>query len=102
MACAEATGEAFLLACGQAGISPSAVREAATIDVKAHEVEGLLAFCRARKIPLATYSVEELSQVEGSVSPSDFVRATVGSINASARRSRTGANLSSRSSLTAA
>ena len=76
-ACSEAIGEAFLLACGQAGISPSAVREAATIDVKAHE-EGLLAFCRARNIPLATYSVEELSQVEGSVSPSDFVRATVG------------------------
>lgn len=76
-ACAEAIEEAFLLACGQAGISPSAVREAATIDVKAHE-EGLLAFCRARDIPLATYSAEELSQVEGSVSPSDFVRATVG------------------------
>lgn len=76
-ACSEAIGEAFLLACGQAGISPSAVREAATIDVKAHE-EGLLAFCRARNIPLATYSAEELSQVEGSVSPSDFVRATVG------------------------
>ena len=75
--CAEAIGEAFLLACGQADISPSAVREAATIDVKAHE-EGLLAFCRARNIPLATYSAEELSQVEGSVSPSDFVRATVG------------------------
>ena len=75
--CAEAIEEAFLLACGQAGISPSAVREAATIDVKAHE-EGLLAFCRARNIPLATYSAEELSQVEGSVSPSDFVRATVG------------------------
>ena len=76
-ACVEAIGEAFLLACGQAGISPSAVREAATIDVKTHE-EGLLAFCRARNIPLATYSAEELSQVEGSVSPSDFVRATVG------------------------
>ena len=76
-ACAEAIGEAFLLACGQAGISPSAVREAATIDVKAHE-KGLLAFCRARNIPLATYSAEELSLVEGSVSPSDFVRATVG------------------------
>ena len=76
-ACAEAIGEAFRLACGQAGISPSAVREAATIDVKAHE-EGLLAFCRARNIPLATYSAKELSQVEGSVSPSDFVRATVG------------------------
>ena len=76
-ACAEAIEEAFLLACGQAGISPSAVREAATIDVKAHE-EGLLAFCRARNISLATYSAEELSQVEGSVSPSDFVRATVG------------------------
>ena len=76
-ACAEAIGEAFLLACGQAGISPSAVRKAATIDVKAHE-EGLLAFCRARNIPLATYSADELSQVDGSVSPSDFVRATVG------------------------
>lgn len=76
-ACAEVIGEAFLLACGQAGISPSAVREAATIDVKAHE-EGLLAFCRARNIPLVTYSADELSQVDGSVSPSDFVRATVG------------------------
>lgn len=76
-ACAEAIEEAFLLACGQVGISPSAVREAATIDVKAHE-EGLLAFCRARNIPLATYSADELSQVEGSISPSDFVRATVG------------------------
>ena len=55
----------------------ASVRKAATIDVKAHE-EGLLAFCRARNIPLATYSADELSQVEGSVSPSDFVRATVG------------------------
>lgn len=88
-ACAEAIGEAFLLACGQAGISPSAVREAATIDVKAHE-EGLLAFCRARNIPLATYSAEELSQVEGSVSPSDFVRATVGVDNVCERAALAG------------
>ena len=87
--CAEAIGEAFLLACGQAGISSSAVREAATIDVKAHE-EGLLAFCRARKIPLATYSAEELSQVEGSVSPSDFVRATVGVDNVCERAALAG------------
>ena len=88
-ACTEAIGEAFLLACGRAGISPSAVREAATIDVKAHE-EGLLAFCRARKIPLATYSAEELSQVEGSVSPSDFVRATVGVDNVCERAALAG------------
>ena len=88
-ACAEAIGEAFLLACGQAGISPLAVREAATIDVKAHE-EGLLAFCRARNIPLATYSAEELSQVEGSVSPSDFVRATVGVDNVCERAALAG------------
>ena len=88
-ACAEAIGEAFLLACGQAGILPSAVREVATIDVKAHE-EGLLAFCRARNIPLATYSAEELSQVEGSVSPSDFVRATVGVDNVCERAALAG------------
>lgn len=88
-ACAEAIGEAFLLACGQAGISPSAVREAATIDVKAHE-EGLLAFCRARNIPLATYSAKELSQVEGSVSSSDFVRATVGVDNVCERAALVG------------
>ena len=73
----------------QAGISPSAVREAATIDVKAHE-EGLLAFCRARNIPLATYSAEELSQVEGSVSPSDFTRATVGVDNVCERAALAG------------
>ncbi|WP_233539735.1 cobalt-precorrin 5A hydrolase [Collinsella sp. AF02-46-1] len=88
-ACTEAIGEAFLLACGQAGISPSAVREAATIDVKARE-EGLLAFCHARSIPLATYSAEELSQVEGSVSPSDFVRATVGVDNVCERAALAG------------
>ena len=88
-ACAEAFEEAFLLACGQVGISPSAVREAATIDVKAHE-EGLLAFCCARNIPLATYSAEELSQVEGSVSPSDFVRATVGVDNVCERAALAG------------
>lgn len=88
-ACTEAIGEAFLLACGQAGILPSAVCEAATIDVKAHE-EGLLAFCRARNIPLATYSAEELSQVEGSVSPSDFVRATVGVDNVCERAALAG------------
>lgn len=67
----------------------ASVREAATIDVKAHE-EGLLAFCRARNIPLATYSAEELSQVEGSVSPSDFVRATVGVDNVCERAALAG------------
>ncbi len=81
---------------------PSAVREAATIDVKAHE-EGLLAFCRARNIPLATYSAEELSQVEGSVSPSDFVRSTVGVDNVCERAALAGGGkLIFPSSLTAA
>ena len=56
---------------------------------EAHE-EGLLAFCRARNIPLATYSAEELSQVEGSVSPSDFVRATVGVDNVCERAALAG------------
>ena len=44
----------------------------------------------ARNIPLATYSAKELSQVEGSVSPSDFVRATVGVDNVCERAALVG------------
>ena len=85
----EAIERAFARALEAARIVPEAVAAVSTIDVKANEV-GLLAFCRARRLPLATYSAAELSQVAGSVSSSDFVRATVGVDNVCERASLVG------------
>ena len=73
----EAVEEAFGLACAAAGILPEAVSSVASIDVKAHEV-GLVSFCEACALPFRTYPADELARVAGSVSPSPFVRDTVG------------------------
>lgn len=74
---ADAVEAAFSLACAHAGIFPAAVASVASIDVKAREA-GILAFCEARGLPFRTYSADELAGVAGSVSPSAFVRDTVG------------------------
>lgn len=44
-----------------------------TIDRKGEE-PGLLELCRRRRLPLLTYSPEELSRAEGEFTPSPFVR----------------------------
>ena len=74
---AGAVEEAISLACERAGIFPVAVDRVASIDVKAHEA-GLLAFCEAHDLPFRVYPADELALVAGSVSPSAFVRDTVG------------------------
>ncbi len=58
-------------------LRPEAVREAATIDLKADE-PGLVDCCRRRGWVLETLSAEQLDAVPGRFEDSDFVRRTVG------------------------
>ena len=51
-----------------------------TIDRKGEE-PGLLELCRRRRLPLLTYSPEELSRAEGEFTPSPFVRQVTGTDN---------------------
>ena len=48
---------------------------------------GLLQFCENRRLPLYTYSAEELESLEGPFSDSDFVRQTTGTGNVCERSS---------------
>ena len=59
------------------GIFPQAIRQAASIDLKKDE-PGLMAFCEKWRVPLVTYSKEELRQVEGNFTPSAFVSQITG------------------------
>ena len=54
-----------------------AVRRVCSISVKAEE-PALLAFCRKYGLPFSTYPAEELRQLPGEFSDSDFVARTVG------------------------
>lgn len=56
---------------------PMAIRSIASIDVKREE-PGLLQFARQCQVPLSFFSAEELQQVPGTFSHSDFVQKTVG------------------------
>jgi len=73
----EAVSAAVEEALRKSGCHPAALRDAASIDLKADE-PGLLAFCAGRGISLHTYRAEELAGVAGSFSSSAFVRRTTG------------------------
>ncbi len=64
-------------ALAQAEISMDQIFAAATIDLKKEE-QGLLAFCERHGLKLETYTVEELLEVPGDFSSSEFVRKTTG------------------------
>lgn len=74
---AETIASAVDAALQKAGLDPRAVAAVATIDLKAEE-PGLLAFCRARNLPLQVYTAEELAAVPGNFTPSTFVRSVTG------------------------
>ena len=74
---AERIEAAFLEAFAQAGLLPQSAAGVASVDRKAQE-PGLLAFCAARGLTPRFYSPEELAQVEGSRSSSEFVQKTLG------------------------
>lgn len=61
----------------EANIPMRAVSEVNSIDLKADE-EGLIQFCRHRKIKFTTYSAEQLQALEGSFGQSEFVKAVAG------------------------
>ena len=61
----------------KANISLCAVRQVASIDLKADE-PCILAFCKTHELPFQTYSAEELKRVKGEFQHSPFVEKTVG------------------------
>lgn len=67
----------FTRFCEDCGVLPSAIRAAATIDLKRDET-GLADFCAAHGWALAFYTAEELAAVEGAFTPSPFVARTTG------------------------
>ncbi len=74
----------------KAGIDPTAVKCAASIDLKKDEA-GLLAFCEARGWPLAFYTAEELKALPGDFTPSAFVAKVTGVDNVCERAALMGA-----------
>lgn len=69
--------EAILALLSQNDLSVQAVREVATIDLKARE-PCILAFCEKYRLPLCTASAGTLGALEGSFSGSAFVKGAVG------------------------
>ncbi|RGX55970.1 cobalamin biosynthesis protein CbiG [Anaerotruncus sp. AF02-27] len=69
--------EAILVLLSQNDLSVQAVREVATIDLKARE-PCILAFCEKYRLPLCTASAGTLGALEGSFSGSAFVKGAVG------------------------
>lgn len=67
------------------------ISEAATIDRKADE-PCILQFCEALRIPLKTYTAEQLAAVPGSFTKSEFVENTVGVDNVCERSAASGGN----------
>ena len=59
------------------GVSLLSVRALATIDLKQNEA-AFLRFCEKYRLPLLTYSAEELKALPGVFAHSDFVERTVG------------------------
>ena len=81
---AEAIREAVYRVLSDHGLRLEAVREAASIDIKADE-PGLLACCRDLGWPITFYTAEALNAVAGDFAPSAFVQSTVGVDNVCAR-----------------
>lgn len=70
----EAQALAFLERCG---VSLLSVRQLASIDIKKDEA-ALRAFCEKYRLPLCTFSAQELRGVPGRFAHSDFVERTTG------------------------
>lgn len=72
------------------GIDPRAVKCAASIDLKADE-PGLAEFCAGHQLPLFFYSAQELNQLPGAFTPSEFVSGITGVDNVCERAACVGA-----------
>ena len=61
----------------KAGLRMEALCAVASIDLKKEEA-GLLEFCETRKVPFEAYTAEELQEVSGTFSASEFVTGVTG------------------------
>ncbi|MCF0150112.1 MAG: cobalt-precorrin 5A hydrolase [Firmicutes bacterium] len=86
----EAIEEAVREAFQEHGLLLCAVKWAASIDLKKEE-EGLLSFCKEQGLPLQFYSAEQLLQVPGDFTPSEFVQKITGVDNVCERAALLGA-----------
>ena len=86
----EAIEEAVNQVCRGSGIHPKAIRQVASIDLKADEA-GLLEFCEKRGLPAVFYSAGELRAVPGEFTPSERVRRVTGVDNVCERAAMVGA-----------
>ena len=77
---AQVISDAVSAALSEAGISELALKNVASIDLKAKE-QGLLDFCSERELPFTTYSAKQLSKIPGEFTPSDFVENITGISN---------------------
>ena len=76
-----------------AGISPERVSVLATIDIKSDET-GILEYCRKKKIIPVFYTAEELMEITGDFTSSEFVRKITGADNICERSAvKSGGNL---------
>lgn len=73
----EAIEQVIDKALSRALVEFAAVEQVASIDLKANE-EGILSYCRERKLPFVTYTAQELKGVKGSFSESQFVEKITG------------------------
>lgn len=73
----ETVEEVIRRACVEVSVSPAAVAQVASIDLKREE-EGILEYCRERNLPFVTYTAEELRQAEGTFTASGFVEKVTG------------------------
>lgn len=72
------------------GLDKNAIKCVASIDLKAGEA-GLLSYCAQRSLPIAFYAAERLLAVEGTFTPSPFVRRVTGVENVCERAAMVGA-----------
>ena len=77
---AQAVEDAFRQALVDAGLEEATVIRVSSVDLKKDE-PGLQAFCRSRGLPFVTYPAEELAAVEGTFTPSAFVKEITGTDN---------------------
>ena len=82
--------DAVNLVCRENGIHPKAIRQVASIDLKADEA-GLLEFCEKRGLPAAFYSAQELKSLPGEFTPSERVLRVTGVDNVCERAAMMGA-----------
>lgn len=76
--------------CKNSGIHPKAIKQVASIDLKAKE-DGLLEFCKKRGLPVSFYSARVLGEIPGAFTPSERVLRVTGVDNVCERAAMIGA-----------